>query len=283
MKIARSIQHTTTAVIGAMLIVTAGMANSVSAANLYQPETTPSRMFNVVKPVVGDLVTPIFLIGDDSGGFSKYLDPIAVEAAGVDQGAFAYYESKIQPDSIDHQVRGYAIGGIGSPGNEVENRTCAIVLSNRDQMKTTRTMFHEAVHCKNFSELRKAPDSWRLAVSMNTPELGMTDDQFMSMFHEVLAAYIQVAYNANDGIEDGLGMIMTAAEANSNSATSIGYRTARNAIFLCAKKDGCSTYSPDVIEMINKDHEAKTAMLLDVKELYDAAKLSGFVVSDAVK
>ncbi|ORL53304.1 hypothetical protein B7H18_02630 [Pseudomonas putida] len=59
-------------------------------------------------------------------------------------------------------------------------------MATHDQMRTTTTMFHESVHCKNFSELRNDRGAWNLAASMNRPALGMNNNQFMSLFHEVL-------------------------------------------------------------------------------------------------
>lgn len=263
------------------LIASACLTHGASAANLYLAGTNPDRMFEVVRPVVGDAVTPIFLFGNDPDELMKYIDHDAVKQAGVEEGAFDYYVGKLRPESLKYGVLGYAIGGFGAPGNEAENRTCAIVMSTRDQIKTTSTMFHESVHCKNFSELRDDPAAWRLAVSMNSPALGMSNDQFMSLFHEVLAAYVQVAFNSNKGLIDGLGMVMRAAESDENTATSIGYRTARNALFLCSKKNACSTYSPDIIRMIVNDSEAKFAMLQDIKELYGEASKSGYIVESS--
>ena len=270
-----------TKAVAVALIASACFIQAASADNLYLPGTTPDRMFEVVKPVLGDLVTPIFLFGNDSAELMKSLNPEAVEQAGIEGVTFDYYVTKLKPESQAYGVLGYAIGGVGAPGNEAENRTCAIVMATRDQIKTTSTMFHEAVHCKNFSELRRDPAAWSLAVSMNTPALGMNNDQFMSLFHEVLAAYVQVAFSANHNLKDGLGMVMRAAQVDENTATSIGYRTARNALFLCSKKNACSTYSPDIIKMLAHDSEARSAMLQDIKELFDAASKSGYVVENA--
>lgn len=265
------------------MLASACFAGSAVGSDLYSPGSNPSRMYTVVRPVVGDIVTPIFLMGSNPQEFLDSLDPVAVQAAGVSKATIDYYVANLRPESLSHGVVGYAMGGYAVPGNESSNRTCAVVLATHDQMRTTSTMFHEAVHCKNFTELRSDRKAWSLAASMNEPNLGMTNNQFMSLFHEVLAAYVQVAYSANQDVTDGLAMVMSAAEPNENTATSIGFRTARNALFLCSKKDACSTYSPDVVTMLSRDRGAREAMLSDIKELFHAASASGYIVENSDK
>ncbi|MDM9589493.1 hypothetical protein [Pseudomonas asiatica] len=233
-----------------------------SGANLYVAGTNPARMYEVVRPVVGDTVTPVFLFGDNPQELLAHLDPEAVRKAGVEQATFDYYASKVRPESLAYGIVGYAMGGNAVPGNESANKTCAIVMATHEQMRTTATMFHEAVHCKNFSEIRSDRDAWQLAASMNRPSLGMTNQQYMSLFHEVLAAYIQVAYSANEGVVDGVGMVMRAAKPDKNTATSIGFRTARNALRVCKVKGACSTYSPDVVRMLASNDFARGQMML---------------------
>lgn len=254
------------------------IVTGASAANLYVAGTNPARMYEVVKPVVGDTVTPVFLFGDNPQELLAHLDPEAVSRAGVEQATFDYYASKVRPESLAYGIVGYAMGGNAVPGNESTNKTCAIVMATHEQMRTTSTMFHEAVHCKTFSELRSDRDAWQLAVSMNRPALGMTNQQFLSLFHEVLAAYIQVAYSANEGVVDGIGMVMRAAKPDKNTATSIGFRTARNALKVCQVKGACSTYAPDVVRMLASNDFARGQMMLDLKELFAAAKASGYIV-----
>ena len=256
------------------------MSTGSSAVNLYQPGSIPAQMFDVVKPVVGDAVTPVFLFGNNAAELMASLDPEAVKEAGIGQATFDYFVSQVIPDSQVHGVVGYAIGGFSVPGNESVSRTCAIVMASHQQMQTTTTMFHEAVHCKNFTEMRVDRKAWDLAVSMNRPELGMSNNQFLSLFHEVLAAYIQVAYNSNLGVKDGLGMVMRAAQTDKNTATSIGFRTARIALKMCELKDACSTYAPDVVRMLQSNTYARAQMMLDLKELFDAARDSGYVVEN---
>ena len=256
------------------------MSTGSSAVNLYQPGSIPAQMFDVVKPVVGDAVTPVFLFGNNAAELMASLDPEAVKEAGIGQATFDYFVSQVIPDSQVHGVVGYAIGGFSVPGNESVSRTCAIVMASHQQMQTTTTMFHEAVHCKNFTEMRVDRKAWDLAVSMNRPELGMSNNQFLSLFHEVLAAYIQVAYNSNLGVKDGLGMVMRAAQPDKNTATSIGFRTARIALKMCELKDACSTYAPDVVRMLQSNTYARAQMMLDLKELFDAARDSGYVVEN---
>lgn len=260
----------------ALLLASVG----ASAANLYKEGSTPALMFDVVKPVVQDKVTPVFLFGDHPDELLAHLDPAAVQDAGVSQATLDYYKANVKPESLAHGVVGYAMGGYAVPGNELANKTCAIVMATHDQMRTTTTMFHEAVHCKNFTELRADRQAWDLAASMNRPALGMSNNQFMSLFHEVLAAYIQVAYNSNLGVKDGLGMVMRAAQPDKNTATSIGYRTARSALKICGTKDACSTHAPDVVRMLKSNTYARAQMMLDLKELSDAAKASGYVVEN---
>lgn len=260
--------------------VLAFVSMGACAVNLYQEGSTPSRMFDVVKLVVQDKVTPVFLFGDNPDELLALFDPAAVQDAGVSKATLDYYKANVRPESLAHGVVGYAMGGYAVPGNETANKTCAIVMATHDQMRTTSTMFHEAVHCKNFTELRADRKAWDLAASMNRPALDMTNNQFMSLFHEVLAAYIQVAYWSNQEIKDGLGMVVNAAQPDKNTATSIGFRTARNALKVCGVKDACSTYAPDVVQMLASNSYARGQMMLDLKELFDAAKASGYVVEN---
>ena len=258
----------------------AGFSAGSTAANLYEPGSIPFQMFKVVEPVVGREVTPVFLIGNAPSELMASLDHEAVKKAGIPKATFDYFLANLHPDSLEHGVVGYAMSGFAVPGNESANRTCAIVMATREQFQTTTTMFHESVHCKNFAELRVDNGAWRLAASMNRPALGMSNNQFMSLFHEVLAAYIQVAYNSNLGIKDGLGMVIRAAQPDKNTATSIGYRTARSALKMCEAKGACSTYAPDVVRMLNSNSYARAQMMLDLKELFDAARDSGYVVEN---
>lgn len=278
----KTIKRISNAVAKAMVVFSC-MVSGVIASNLYEPGSVPDQMFKVVKPVVGDTVTPVFLVGNNAAELMAFLNPVAVQEAGIGQETFDYFASKLIPESQVHGVVGYAIGGYSVPGNESVSRTCAIVVASHEQMQTTSTMFHEAVHCKNFTEMRVDNEAWKLAVSMNSPAMGMSNNQFLSLFHEVLAAYVQVAFSANQGIPDGLGMVMRAAAPDKNTATSIGFRTARNALFLCSNKNSCSTYSPDIVRMLAKDQGAKAAMLEDIKELFDAASASGYIVENTDK
>lgn len=273
MMITKLIQATT-------LGLLAGYVINSSAANLYQPGSVPSMMFDVVSPVVGKQVTPVFFLGEKPGEFAKALNPAAAAKAGVSEDTLSHYTKNLKPDVVKYGINGYAMGGYEVPGNESANRTCAIVVSSAKQMQTTTTMFHEAVHCKNFFELRANPAAWKLAASMNAPWLGMTTNQYMSLYHEVLAAYIQVAYSANQGLKDGLGMVMDAALPNKNTATSMGFRTARNALKRCSLKGACSTDSVTVTRMLASSPADRADFLLDLKELHKAAVASGYVVEN---
>lgn len=255
-------------------------AISSSAGNIYQAGSVPSMMFNVVSPVIGQNVTPVFILADNPGEFEKAIDTAAAAKAGVSDDALRYYTRHLKPDVVQYGIKGYAMGGYGVPGNETASRTCAIVISDRKYMQTTTTMFHEAVHCKNFAELRADLAAWRLALSMNAPWVGMNTEQYMSLYHEVLAAYIQVAYSANQGLQDGLGMVKDAATPDQNAATSIGYRTARNALKRCSVKDACSTDAVAVTRMLAGSPADRADMLLDLKELHRAAVDSGYVVGN---
>lgn len=260
------------------LLLTAAV--DVSAANIYTKGSIPSQMFNVVSPVVGQMVTPIFIRGDQPAEFGKQINPAAQQSAGVSEATLSYYSTHLEPTALANGITGYAISGYAVPGNEKHNRTCAIVISSGKQMQTTTTMFHEAVHCKNFMEIRDNPAAWELANSMNAPELGMTGGQYFSLFHEVLAAYMQVAYKANQGLEDGIGMVMQASWHDKNTAVSVGYRTARNALKRCAVKDACPTDTVSMINLLANSPGDRADMLLDLKELHEAAVASGFVVQD---
>lgn len=262
------------------VLVGACLVGSASAANLYKEGTTPYRMFKVVEPVVGNAVTPVFIMGDQPLRFLADMDYEAVKAAGVKEETLRYYMANLKPESKGFGLVGYAMSGSGVPGNEVKSKTCAIVVAGDEQMKTTSTMFHESIHCKNFAALRDDPKAWLVAASFNDPSLGMTINQFMSLFHEVLAAYMQVAYASNLGLQDGMGMVRGAAAPDHNTATSIGFRTARRALALCAKKDACPTDSVALVTMLARDPVLKAELTQDIYELYLAAKATGYVVEN---
>lgn len=265
-------------VVAKAVMVGACLIGSVSAANLYKEGTTPYRMFKVVEPVVGNDVTPVFIMGDAPIRFVADMDYDAVKAAGVKEETLRYYLTNLQPESKAYGVVGYAFAGQRAPGNEVRNMTCAVVISSDEQLKTTTTMFHESIHCKNFTALRDNHKAWLVAASLNDPSFGMTTPQFMSLFHEVLAAYMQVAYASNLGLQDGMAMVKSAAEPDHNTATSIGFRTARKALALCAKKDACPTDAVALVHMLARDPVLKAELTQDIHELYLAAKASGYVV-----
>lgn len=259
-------------------VVMLSASTAATAANIYKEGSIPSVMFDVVSPVVGNLVTPVFILGERPDEFAKSLDSAALRKAFVSTEALSYYTNHLRPESLKYGINGYAIGGGRVPGNEYQNVTCGIVVATDKQMKTTSVMFHEAVHCKSFSELRANPAAWRAAVSMNKPWLGMTNNQYLSMYHEVLAAYMQVAYSANLGVKDGLSMVINAAAPSKNTATSIGYRTARNALRRCSVKDACPTDAVAITEMLKASSSDRADMLLDLRELHAAAVSSGYVV-----
>lgn len=256
------------------------LVGSVSAANLYKEGSTPYRMFKVVEPVLGNAVTPVFIMGDAPVRFVADMDYAAVRAAGVKEETLRYYMNNLKPESKAYGLVGYAMSGSGVPGNEVKSLTCAIVISNDERMKTTSTMFHESIHCKNFAALRDNREAWLLAASLNDPSLEMTNNQFMSLFHEVLAAYMQVAYASNLGLQDGMGMVRNAAVPDHNTATSIGFRTARSALALCAKKDACPTDPVKLVHLLAQDPILKAELTQDIHELYLAAKATGYVVEN---
>ncbi|MEC4024895.1 MULTISPECIES: hypothetical protein [Pseudomonas putida group] len=69
-------------------------------------------MFEVVKPVVQDNVTPVFLFGNDPDELLALLDPAAVQDAGISQATLDYYNANVRPESLAHDVVGYAMGGL---------------------------------------------------------------------------------------------------------------------------------------------------------------------------
>ncbi|ORL53305.1 hypothetical protein B7H18_02635 [Pseudomonas putida] len=76
-------------------------------------------------------------------------------------------------------------------------------------------------------------------------------------------------------------MVTRAAQPGKNTATSIGYRTARDALKVCQVKGACSTYAPDVVRTLASDSVARGQVMLDLKELFAAARSSGYVVEDS--
>ncbi|MDP9653503.1 UNVERIFIED_ORG: hypothetical protein J2W87_001412 [Pseudomonas putida] len=150
-----------------VVLVGGCLVGSLSAANLYKEGSTPYRMFKVVEPVVGDTVTPVFVMGDAPTRFIADMDYVAVKAAGVKEETMRYYLTNLKPESKANGVAGCAMGGKVVPGNEVKSLTCAIVISSDQQIKTTSTIYHESIHCKNFAVLRDNREARLLAASFN--------------------------------------------------------------------------------------------------------------------
>lgn len=275
--------HTLFKLMALPIMMSVTLCAPAGADNLYAPGTTPAKMFAVVYPVLGDKVTPIFFMGNDGQRFLNDLDPEAVKRAGVEQITIDQYYKALTPETRANGVLGYSLGGAKFSGNEKEEVTCGIVVADKGAMKTTSTMFHEAIHCKTFAELRKDKAAFALAVSFNKPGLKLTSFQFVSYYHEALAAFLQVAYDSNDGHKDGLGMIIRYSKSNKNTATSIGFRTARAALKLCGKAGSCPTDTPALVKMLSNNTDAMDAITTDMVELHRAAVASGYVVAGTGK
>lgn len=256
------------------------MSSCVYSANIYVDGSTPARMHTVVMPVLGDAITPIFFLGNDGQRFMADIDAKAARDFELNQITLTQYLNALQPNSRSHGVIGYTMGGAKFHGNEIEERTCAIVLADELAMRTTSTMFHEAIHCRTFADLRKDRNAFSLAVSFNKPALGMTTMQYISFYHEALAAFLQVAYASNNGRKDGLSMVLRSAKATENKAVSIGYRTARAALEMCGKPGACPTATADLVRMLSKDSLVMNRITADIVELQMAAVKSGYVLAD---
>lgn len=254
------------------------VCEAFGAENLYVAGTTPAKMFDVVSPVMGP-VTPVFFIGSDGARFMGDLDQSAVKRAKVSDLALSQYRKALVPETRSHGVLGYTLGGARFSGNEAKDVTCAIVVADEGALKTTSTMFHEAVHCKTFAELREDKRAFDVAMSFKTPEMGLTSLQYISYYHEALAAFLQVAYASNEGQKHGLSMIVRTAKAEENKAVSIGYRTARAALRLCGEKNSCPTSTTDLVRVLAGNADVMKSITMDMVELQHAAVSSGYVVA----
>jgi hypothetical protein len=263
-----------------VVMLIAALSGYASAANIYVKGTTADQMYRVVAPVLGDQTTPVFFVGSDGLRFLRDLDGQRVRDAGLTADTFRYYYGALKGDASNHGVLGYILGGIDAPGNEKYNASCAIVVSNEGALRTTRTYFHEAIHCRTTADLRLDKQAWMFAKSLNKNHEVVSAKYFMSYFHEVLAAYLQVAHSANNHIEDGRSMIEQQALLQTNAAESIGFRTARSALRLCGIKNACPTDTAALIRYLSENESAVNEFNMDILELHKAAIDSGYVVAD---
>lgn len=263
-----------------LLSVCALISFDAHAANIYKPGTTSSKMYEVVAPVLGDSITPIFLLGNDPVRLIKEMDSDAVKNAQVSEKAVRQYVAALKPDSYSHGVVGYILGGYKFDGNESSFKTCAIVFANANFIKTTETLFHEAIHCKNSSDLQKDKTAFLRSVSHYNVTLGLTKRQYQSSYHEALSAFLQVSYHANEGRSDGLQMVKRYAAESENKAVSIGYRTARAALKTCGASGACPTDTSGMVKMLSERDDLISLIHADMVELLQAAVKNGYVVAD---
>lgn len=257
-----------------------GAVMSASAANIYKAGTEADTLFRNVQDVLPKDAVIVYMLKDDRGRFLKQIDGTAFLEAGLSTTTMDYLLDRVSPKlTAESGVRAYTVSGKNIPGNGDRQKVTAIVVTSERWAKDQGTMFHEALHAKN-AYVNGTPayqaalmPAWKKAKSL-------TPSQFMGLFDEAVVAGQQVAYTYNENRSAGIEMIEKYASNGYNGRVSIGYRTARNMLKKCGKKDACPTETVAMIKTIVGDQELLNDLLLDIDEIMVASKKMGVIVAD---
>ncbi len=253
---------------------------NVAAENIYKEGGFHYESYLKTHPVLGRSITPIFIFSEDREEFLSSLNQASFLESGIHLTTISQYFSQLKPDAKQHGVTAYTLGGKAVVGNEERETTCGIVVAHAFSRDIGETLIHEAMHCKTFSDIRLSHSAKMKASNLYALTSELTGPQFLSLFHEVLAAYLQISFVANGLTDQGDLMVKRAAAAKENKAVSIGYRTARNALDLCSLPRSCPVETEEIIDLILKSKKLTDSTVADIMELHKAAVKSGYVFAD---
>lgn len=253
-----------TALIKLVAFTLLAVSPSAFAANVYKPGTQGHEMAEFVGRFLETDMTVLFLRADDYLHYVRQVDEAAYAEAGLGSETLSYLANGALRMFSDNNTRmnAYATSSGDIPGNEEKASVCGIVFGSSDKV-TMDTIFHEAMHCKTGAYLTNDEYTFqRLKAYYNVkPYVEMSN--FVNMFEEAMAAHLQVAYFANEGVSEGIEMVRREAGFDQNGVNSLGVRTARSALEMCGTEGACSTdtltlaasmmSSPALMEDIKQD------------------------------
>lgn len=255
-------------------------ATPALSANIYKPGTEAHALFDNVGDVLPDDASIVYIVKDDRGRFLRQIDGEAFLNAGLSTKTIDYLLTRISKNlTAESGVRAYTVSGKNIPGNGDRQKITAIVVTDARWIEDTATMFHEALHAKNAYANGTAAYQAALLPAWKKAK-NLTPSQFMGLFDEAVVAGQQVAYTYNENRSAGIGMIEKYASNGYNGRVSIGYRTAKNMLKKCGKKDACPTETVAMIDTIVDDQELLNDLLLDIDEIMVASKKMGVIVAD---
>ncbi|WP_372029911.1 hypothetical protein [Pseudomonas kurunegalensis] len=264
----------------ALSLTIALTATTALADNIYKPGTQAHSLFNAVEDVLPGDASIVYLVKDDRGRFLRQIDGEAFLNSGLSTKTVDYLLTRISKKlTAESGVRAYTVSGKNIPGNSDRQKITAIVVTDSRWLEDRATMFHEALHAKNAyvngtSAYQTAlMPAWKKAKNLSPR-------QFMGLFDEAVVAGQQVAYTYNENRSAGIEMIEKYASYGYNGRASIGYRTARNMLKKCGKKDACPTETVAMIKTIVDDQELLNDLLLDIDEIMVASNKMGVIVAD---
>ncbi len=255
-------------------------ATPALSANIYKPNSEAHELFAAVEDVLPKDASIVYFAKGDRGRFLKQIDGEAFLNAELSTKTIDYLLTRISKNlTAESGVRAYTVSGKNIPGNGDHQKITAIVVTDARWIEDTATMFHEALHAKNAYVNGTAAYQAALLPAWKKAK-NLTPSQFMGLFDEAVVAGQQVAYTYNENRSAGIGMIEKYASNGYNGRVSIGYRTARNMLKKCGKKDACPTETIAMIKTIVGDQELLNDLLLDIDEIMIASKKMGVVVAD---
>lgn len=261
-------------------LTTVLLATPALADNIYKPGTQAHSLFNSVEDVLPRDASIVYLVKDDRGRFLKQIDGEAFLNAGLSTKTIDYLLARIsQKLTAESGVRAYTVSGKNIPGNSDRQKITAIVITDHRWIEDQGTLFHEALHAKN-AYVNGTPAYQTALLPAWKKAKNLTPSQFMGLFDEAVVAGQQVAYTYNENRSAGIEMIEKYASNEYNGRVSIGYRTAKNMLKKCGKKDACPTETVAMIDTIVDDQELLNDLLLDIDEIMVASKKMGVIVAD---
>lgn len=264
----------------ALSLTIALTAATTLADNIYKPGTKAHSLFNAVEEVLPRDASVVYLVKDDPGRFLRQIDGEAFLNAGLSTKTVDYLLTRISKRlTAESGVRAYTVSGKNIPGNGDRQKITAIVVTDARWIEDRATMFHEALHAKN-AYVNGTPAYQTALMPAWKKAKNLTPSQFMGLFDEAVVAGQQVAYTYNENRSAGIEMIEKYSSNGYNGRVSIGYRTARNMLKKCGKKDACPTETVAMIKTIVGDQQLLNDLLLDIDEIMIASKKMGVIVAD---
>lgn len=251
------------------LITMAALSLSANGHSLYKKDTDADKMARVVSLIADDKAIPFFVHRDNLSLYSSQIDPRKLE--GFTLPVDKMDESLSMGRMSDSEYARMTL----IPVADSDSRVCMITFA-RDKIDMV-TFVHEALHCKT-SKHWDDDDYINLAgVAYVETKPDVSPSVYLNYFEEALVAHLTVAYAMNAGL-DGMDEIRALNKIDKNVSSSIGIRTARNAVQVCGEKGACSL---DVMTIANQMMNSPgfiQALKQDAEELSELQNLAALGV-----